>query len=351
MKYQYKTREGITLWGYSYTQEERQEVLSLSLTSLARSLGFTPVQKGSHFQLKEMDSLIIYNDRTWNRWSGKGNITGGTTIDFMMAFGGVDNAAEAINKLLELNGKDIVVKNTVQSDECKEKEAAHKAKFELPPKNQNYKRLYAYLMQTRGLSQEVISDFVHKKLIYEDSVHHNIVYCGMDPEGEVRYAGLRGTADIYGKKFKMDVPGNDKNYGVNIVNPQSDELKVFESVIDCMSYIDMTGDNTSNKLILGMVEDNPLMQFVKDYSHIKKIVFCLDNDDAGQSAIYGKDGRMGLKEKYEQQGFLCSAEKPELGKDFNECLLLKKKQDNDVVATVADENVESEVVYRHRRGR
>ena len=352
MKYQYKTREGTTQWGYSYTQEERQEALNLSLTSLAVSLGYTPVQTGSHYHLKEMDSLVIYNDRTWNRWSGKGNITGGTTIDFMMAFGDASNAAEAINKLLELNGKDIIAKNIHPIDERTEKAASNRYSFALPPKNQNYKRLYAYLMQTRGLSQEVISDFVHKRLIYEDSVHHSIVFCGMDPEGNIRYAGLRGTADIYGKKFKMDVPGNDKNYGVNIVNIQSDELKVFESVIDCMSYIDLTGDRTSNKLALGMVEDNPLVQFIKDYKHIHNIVFCLDNDEAGQKAIYGKDGRIGLKEKYEQLGFYVSVEKPEQGKDFNEYLLIKNKhqESNYLVKenTEAEDN-EFNHTYKHSR--
>jgi hypothetical protein len=171
----------------------------------------------------------------------------------------------------------------------------------LPPKNDNYRRLFAYLIKTRGLSQEVVSDFVHRNLIYEDAIHHNIVYCGMDPAGKIRYAGLRGTADLYGKPFKMDVAGNDKNYGVNIVNKDSYELKVFESVIDCMSYIDMKHDNVSNKLILGMVEDNPLEQFLQDYHHIKRIVFCLDNDQAGQQAIYGnqdaqkEERREGLK--------------------------------------------------------
>ena len=139
MKYQYKTREGTTQWGYSYTQEERQEALNLSLTSLAVSLGYTPVQTGSHYHLKEMDSLVIYNDRTWNRWSGKGNITGGTTIDFMMAFGDASNAAEAINKLLELNGKDIIAKNIHPIDERTEKAASNRYSFALPPKNQNYK--------------------------------------------------------------------------------------------------------------------------------------------------------------------------------------------------------------------
>lgn len=305
-----------------YTKEEKLRALQVSLISLAASLGYTPVRQGAHYSLKEMDSLIIYNDRTWNRWSGKGSHTGGTQIDFLLEFGGIDNVPEAVQYLLEFNGEiiqDIYIENG-------ERESANK-EFKLPEKNSNFRRLYAYLMKTRGLSQDVVSYFVKNRLIYEDAAHHNIVYCGYDPEGNIRYAGLRGTADAYGKKFKMDVPGNDKNYGVNIVNRKSSTLKVFEAVIDCMSYIDMTGDYTSNKLILGMVEDNPLEQFLKDYSHIKHIIFCLDNDAAGQEAIYtGKklaNGtyKPGLKEKYEKKGYEVSVEKPASGKDFNECLL------------------------------
>lgn len=45
-------------------------------------------------------------------------------------------------------------------------------------------------------------------------------------------------------------PGNDKNFGINIVNTDSEELKVFEASIDLMSYLDLTGDYKSNKLVL-----------------------------------------------------------------------------------------------------
>ncbi|MBD5556424.1 MAG: hypothetical protein HDQ95_14070, partial [Roseburia sp.] len=58
-----------------YTNEERDRAMEVSLTSLAASMGYTPVRRGRHYILKEMDSLVIYNDRTWNRWSGRGNIT------------------------------------------------------------------------------------------------------------------------------------------------------------------------------------------------------------------------------------------------------------------------------------
>lgn len=312
----------------AYTSEERNRALGVSLTALAQSMGYTPIRQGAHYCLKEMDSLVIYNDRSWNRWSGKGNITSGSQIDFLLEFGNFSDVPKAIQQLLEFKGEPMqeVVESTNNSI-TKGKE------FTLPPKNENYKRLYAYLMKTRGLSQEVIYDFVHRKLIYEDAVHHNIVYCGYDPEGNIKYAGLRGTADIYGKKFKMDVPGNDKNYGVNIVNRESGRLLVFESVIDCMSYIDMYHDTTSNKLILGMVEDNPLMQLLKDYNHIDTICFCLDNDEAAHISLHGrKDAKgvltkEGLVKKYENQGYMVDVIAPAYGKDFNETLLEKKRNE------------------------
>lgn len=104
---------------------------------------------------------------------------------------------------------------------------------------------------------------------------------------------------------------------------------MFESVIDCMSYIDMYKDNTSNMLILGMVDDHPLERFLQNYSHIKSISFCLDNDKAGQGAIYegktlaGGVYKPGLKEKYENLGYEVKVEVPSYGKDFNEMLLIK----------------------------
>lgn len=330
----------------TYSPEDRENALQVSLTALASSLGYTPQRQGIHYFLKEMDSLVIYNDRTWYRWSGKGNRTGGTQIDFVMEFGNVSSVPEAIQYLLQFKGDYRHVAQPILSSAENESEQAKE--MVLPPKNDNYRRLYAYLIKTRGLSQEVVTDFVHKKLIYEDAVHHNIVYCGYDTEGVVRYAGLRGTADVYGKRFKMDVPGNDKNYGVNIVNKASGRLLVFESVIDCMSYIDLYHDTTSNKLVLGMVEDNPLVQFLKDYHHIDTICFCLDNDQAAHTALY--DGRKdahgnvikdGLIKKYEDKGYMVDVFTPPIGKDFNETLLEQKK-------SLAETSDNSELMNRRR---
>ena len=188
-------------------------------------------------------------------------------------------------------------------------------------------------MKTRGLSQKVVDYFVKDLgILYEDKEHHNLVFLGKDKDGVVRYATKRGTTDIYGKKYRGDVAGNDKNFGINIVNADSEELKVFEASIDLMSYLDLTGDYKSNKLVLGMVADNPLVQFLKDHPHIKKIGFCLDNDEAGRQAMFGKratdkEDKKGLLEKYKQLGYQTYADivPQESGcKDWNEYLVFQK---------------------------
>ena len=58
-------------------------VSEIDLVSLAERLGYTPqrIGAGKH-NLKEMDSLVIYNRKTWYRFSGKGNRTGGNQIIF-----------------------------------------------------------------------------------------------------------------------------------------------------------------------------------------------------------------------------------------------------------------------------
>ncbi|WP_242860720.1 hypothetical protein [Clostridium sp. KNHs205] len=47
------------------------------------------------------------------------------------------------------------------------------------------------------------------------------MFKGNDADGITRFASMRGVFDRDGKPFKCDVPGNDKQYGFNIVNEES----------------------------------------------------------------------------------------------------------------------------------
>ena len=305
----------------NYTDEEILQAKETSLTELAAHYGYHPIRVGNLYSLKEHDSVRIYNDRTWYRWSraGNGKDSGGSQIDFLIQFCGVESVAEAIQRLLEFQG---VYRISSLERERGEVQALFRIKRSRWKRKKE--RIYSSRRCTGGLSASIrifnkdkrtVSVFVDYfvkdlKILYEESEHHNLVFLGKDKEGVVRYATERGTADIYGKKYRGDVAGNDKNFGINIVNAESDELKVFEANIDLMSYMDVTGDYSSNKLVLGMTADNPLIQFLKDYQHIKRIGFCLDNHAAGMRAMYGESEKKlggqekeGLLKKYADMGY------------------------------------------------
>ena len=55
--------------------------------------------------------------------------------------------------------------------------------FALPEPYGTMRRMYAYLMRQRHIDRDVISYFVHEKLLYEDK-HHNCVFVGQDGSGE-----------------------------------------------------------------------------------------------------------------------------------------------------------------------
>lgn len=314
----------------SCSDEEIAYVKNLSLSQLASSLGYTVVKTGAYYHLKEMDSLVIYNDRTWNRWSGKGKIKGGTTIDFLIEYGNMgfditENIfTQAVRYLLDYSG----YKNLSHSEikkvlEEKPLEKKEEKVMVMPEKNPTgYKRAYAYLIQKRGISTETINYFVKNNLLYEDAEHHNLVFVGYDKDKNIKFATKRGTCDLDGYRYRGDVAGNDKNYGVNIVNKASDVVNVFEASIDMMSFCDIMNEtDRTNKLALSMLDDAPLNTFLNENPNIKKINLYLDNDEPGRKAAEK------INKKYKEKGYDVKKFIVSEGKDVNEYLQILRNNE------------------------
>jgi hypothetical protein len=308
-----------------FTEEELQIAKSVDLTAVASSLGYTVRKVGKYYTLKEMDSIRIYNKSHWFRWSrqyDKGS-NGGSQIDFLRVFCDMD-VKEAVFWLLDFAGyrripeaeRKAPLKYQVQTFKVEEKKP-----FLLPEPSPDNSYLYEYLNQKRGISRAVIDYFVTNGLIYESRHYHNVVFKGNDKEGVTKFASMRGVFDKDGKSFKCDVAGNDKNYGFNVVNEDSNELVVFEAAIDLMSYVDIFWDFDSNKLALGMLADAPLETFLKEHPNITSIRFCLDSDEPGKKASDE------LARKYYGMGFDVEEVPPPAGfKDYNEWLKASKEQ-------------------------
>lgn len=308
-----------------FTEEELHIAKSVELTAVASSLGYTVRKVGRYYTLKEMDSIRIYDKSHWFRWSrqyDKGS-NGGSQIDFLRVFCGMD-VKEAVFWLLDFAGyrriqeaeRKAPLKHQVQASKSEERKP-----FILPEPSPDNSYLYEYLNQKRAISRAVIDYFVNNGLIYESRQYHNVVFKGNDKDGVTKFASMRGVFDKEGKSFKCDVAGNDKNYGFNVVNEDSNELVVFEAAIDLMSYVDIFWDFESNKLALGMLADAPLETFLKEHPNITSIRFCLDSDEPGKKASNE------LARKYYGMGYDVEELPPPAGfKDYNEWLKASKEQ-------------------------
>lgn len=306
-----------------YTEEEIEIAKSVDLVEVAKTLHYTVQKKGRYYTVKEMDSIRIYDRRSWCRWSRRGEKGkgGGSQIDFLRVFAGLE-FTDAVAWLLDFAGyrKMPARSNTSALKNLAPKEAPREKKqFELPAPARNNNYLYSYLINERGISREVVDKFVDKGLIYESKDYHNIVFKGLDAEGRCRFASMRGVFDNRGEPFKCDVAGNDKTYGFNLVNKESNEILVFEGGIDLMSYVEIQRDCSANLLALGMLADAPLETFLKENPQVTSIRFCLDNDEHGRRAT--KE----LMKKYYELGYEVEDYPPPKGyKDYNAWLQTQK---------------------------
>ncbi len=295
-----------------FTQEEIEIAKQADLCAVASSMGYTVRRVGKYHTLKEMDSIRIYNRTHWYRWSEK---SGGSQIDFLKQFGGMDFVG-AVEWLLDFvgwrKGQDLEKPIRVVKPEKPEPEKA----FVLPEYAGSNAYLYHYLEQERGISREVVDFFVEAGLLYEARQYHNMVFVGTDASGTPRFASMRGVFDKNGKGFKCDVAGNDKRYGFNVVRKESSRVVVFEAAIDLMSHMTIYPMQKDNMVALGMLADAPLQTFLKEHPDIKEIAFGLDNDK------WGRKASSELTEKYKAAGYLVEdVAPPQEYKDYNKWLV------------------------------
>ena len=279
------------------------------LPDLLEHLGYSIRRVGSRYHTtREMDSIRIKDRRTWKRYS---NGTGGDAITFLQEFCGKD-FREAVNYLLEFNGKR---SRDSPAPRPKPAERSEKPVFALPIAHADQRRVFAYL-QKRGIAAQVIRGFIDSGLLYEDSLHHNCVFVGREASGRPVFASKRGTYDLNGPGFKGDAVGSDKGVAFRLpCDPALDWVAVFEAPIDLMIFCTLHRQVRSNAVALCGLYQGPLDTYLRENSHLKRIVLCLDADGPGREATEK------FQAEYAEKGYTVSVRAPAHGKDWNECLL------------------------------
>ena len=162
-----------------FTPEEKARAQNTDLVSLLRAQGERPVRSGREFRTPNDPSITVRG----NKWFDHSARVGGYAVSFVQRYYRLPYQ-EAVLLLL---GR----KNRKTYEQAKPVNEVSKA-FALPEPYGTMRRMYAYLMRQRHIDREVISAFVHEKLLYEDR-HHNCVFVGLDDSGEAKHAHIRST--------------------------------------------------------------------------------------------------------------------------------------------------------------
>ena len=183
--------------------------------------------------------------------------------------------------------------------------------FELPPKHNNMRRVYAYLIKQRCIDRGIVNHFANRGLLYEDAKYHNAVFVGLDKKGNPKHAHKKSTS-IKNSSFRTNQTGSKAAFSFSYIGV-SDVIFVFESPIDMLSFISLHQKDWQRHSYVALcsVADHALFRRLKDNPDIQKVVLCLDNDEAGLQATKQ------IKEKLAEQGYNeVTALTPKL-KDWN----------------------------------
>lgn len=301
-----------------FSKEEKEQAKNIStIDYLEKNYGFHFKPSGTMYRCVEHDSLVVRSDcRGWH-WNSRG--FGGSDVIEFIRKNENKSYEDALKSVLGVSSTDVVGRETPyvlarsNVDDNKQKELI------LPPKcDGKFKRVFAYLNQTRCIDSMIITTLMHKNYLYEDS-RHNCVFVGYNKIGLPTYATVRTTQTE--TKYRKEAMGSDKSNGFYLKGYNKEKLFVFESPIDLLSHCCLANlQANSNKawlnntrLSLGGVSDRALQRFVKDYPEVKTIILCLDNDLAGKQACDK------IKAEFRQKGYEVILAPPK-NKDYNDDL-------------------------------
>lgn len=241
-------------------------------------------------------------------WFDQYENKGGTAIDFVKKYYGV-SFPDAVQMLLGLN----VITPPVEPHRRERKP------FALPPRNENMRRVYAYLIKQRCIDRALLDYFAHKRLIYESADYHNVVFVGTDEDGQPRHAHKRSTAS--NSSWRQNQAGSQAAFSFHHIG-KSGVLYAFEAPIDMLSFISLYQQNWQQHsyVALSGVSDEALQHQLAVHENLREVVLCLDNDGVGHTATER------ISKALQDKGYIVTTLVPE-DKDWNQVLQNIQRQE------------------------
>ena len=254
-----------------FTAEQKEAARQTDLVALLQSQGECLKRSGKEYVWRDGSERVTVRG---NLWFHQYERIGGDAVDFIRRFYDMD-FPQAVNFLLGNNGSALPQAEPVKREPTKP--------FTLPPRNDNMRRVFAYLLNRRGIDRDVLYAFVHKEMIYESADYHNAVFVGYDEYGIARHAHKRGTGSE--STYKGNAESSDPRYSFHWTGTDN-TLYLFEAPIDMLSFISLHKENWRSHSYAAAccVGDQVLFQMLKNNPNIDTVYLCMDNDAAGQAA-------------------------------------------------------------------
>lgn len=257
-----------------FTEEQKERANAVPIIDILRREHEDVERSGNEWRWKRHRSVTFRG----NRWYRHSQQTGSYAIDFVREFFGL-SFPDAVTYLLNGETGEIFLTSEPPKEKVREKKT-----LEIPEKNDNMKRVYAYLMKKRHIDREIISYFAKQGTLYESAEHHNIVFAGMDKDGNIRHIHKKGTYSD-GKSFRINEEGSDPAYGFGHVG-SGNKLYVFEAPIDMLSFLSLYSHDwkIQSYIVLNGVSEHAMLGMLRAHKNLNEVVLCLDHDAAGIEA-------------------------------------------------------------------
>ena len=239
-----------------------------------------------------------------------------------------DKFRHKIYSLINIEKEKISEITPKKADVLNEKKA-----FVLPEKAENNKRVFAYLHKSRGIDNDIIQRAYNEKKIYQDAQKGNVIFKVSDNDGNIRGAAWNTTLTSEEHKGKKGfVEGSKRDYPFEL-RGTNNELYIFESPIDMMSY--MTIQQNANYINIedstfiatwGINSEEMIIKYLEKNPHITDITIGYDNDKIDDTSKfhwnYGQRAAALLKRELENldEKYIVQIDTPKQ-KDFNDDLL------------------------------
>ena len=312
---------------YKYSKDDYYRLTNAPCIDVALALGMEINEKASDnkaWKMKGGQGLCIY--REGNNWYRFSDGRHGFPIDLVK-----DKLGCSTEQALDFIAKNVLTSVSEQVTFTKRKSAPKELpkekNFAVPAHDIRPDRVFAYLAKTRGIDSEIIKTMLQRKMIAEDSKHHNCLFFGRDETGIVRSCAVRGTNSSM--QFRGEAAGGNKAYTFAMPG-KNNILRLFESPIDAMSHATFSkllGKEWTNDHRLstnGCGSYDSIKKYIENHSEITDVWFAFDNDEGGRKGAAASSEK--LKNDFPDRDLKIHICYPPHAKDWNDDLQLYRQR-------------------------